>query len=84
MKKTDIQKLKIQTLSYMDKWENKGGKVGGFFCPHCNQPQKTTIPNKKDVTSKGYWDSLTCCYECGGLFMSYRYPNGNIETVKPD
>lgn len=80
-----LANLKKATTEYLIKWETKGGKTGGFFCPHCNQPNKTTIPaNKNDCASKGYWDSLMTCYECGGLFMTFRYPNGNIQVVKPD
>lgn len=83
MSKT-LSKLKTQTLTWLENWENKGGKVSGFFCPHCGKLNKTTMPTKKDVCSKGYWDSLTTCYECGGLFMSYRYPNGEIQVYKPE
>lgn len=80
----DLTHLKEQTLAYLAKWKTKGGKTGGFFCPHCNCGNETTVPGKKDVSSKGYWDALTTCYECGGLFMTFRYPGGRIEAIKPD
>jgi hypothetical protein len=84
MKTAEITKLKTRTIGYLDLWKAKGGKTGGLFCPHCNKPNETTIPTKKDVSSKGYWDSLTTCYECGGLFMSYRYVGGEIKVFKPE
>jgi hypothetical protein len=83
MKKAQLTKLKTQTIAYMGKWKDKGGITGGFFCPHCEKPNETTIPRKKD-TNKGYWGSLTTCYECGGLFMSYRYVGGEIKVFKPE
>jgi hypothetical protein len=79
-----IKKLKLDMTAYLEKWETKGGKTGGFFCPHCDKPNKTTIPTKKDCGSKGYWDSLTTCYECGGLFMTFRYVGGKILAIKPE
>ena len=84
MKNKDLIKLKTQTLLFLDKWESKGGKTGGFFCPYCSEPNKTTIPEKKDVGSKGYWDSLTTCYNCGQLFMSIRKVGGEIIILKPE
>lgn len=82
--KPQLRKLKTQTLAYLEKWKDKGGKTGGFFCPHCNQPNQTTVPTKKDCGPKGYWDSLVTCYECGGLFMTIRKVGGEIHAIKPE
>lgn len=70
--------LKARQMEYNSNWATKGGKLGEYICPCCSKKNQTPMPNKKDVSDKGYWDSLTTCYECGDLFFVFKYPNGQI------
>lgn len=71
--------LKQRQMTYNSNWASKGGKIKSFNCPHCGKENQTPMPSKKDVSEKGFWDSLTTCYECNDLFMIVKYPNGGIE-----
>lgn len=70
--------LKDKCMAFNSNWAAKGGKVKSYICPCCLKENQTPVPSKKEVSDKGYWDSLTTCYECGDIAFLFKYPNGQI------
>jgi hypothetical protein len=77
MTKAKLKKLKEGVIKHNNRWIEKGGKLTSYFCKNCCQEIPTRQPKKKDVSSKGYWDSAMICFECGKLNFVIVYPNGN-------
>jgi|GEM_PF-2980761 len=74
MKTNELQKLKERQLAYNAKWSEGKKLLRMYNCPSCNKPNQTPMPTRKDVSGKGYWDSLTTCYECGDCYFVIKYP----------
>lgn len=84
-KQRELELLKDMQLSYNQRVMNsgKGFKLAAWECPYCKESNETVIPPAKFVhPEKGYWDSLTTCYECGNMSFMYKYADGTID-VKP-
>lgn len=71
----DLAVLQKQTSEYNEKWKSKGNITGMFDCPLCAKSIETPMPSKELVSHKGFWDSLTTCYHCGGHFFVVKYPH---------
>lgn len=69
-------------MKRLDAWQKKGKRISTYQCPHCKYFIPHAIPEKNDVSSKGFWDSATICIECGKLAFVTTYPSGIIKAVK--
>jgi len=75
-----MKTFKEEMKGYLKKWEASGNKVTSYVCQHCKKKIKTPQPTKKLVDSRGYWDSMKKCYECGGFNFVLIYPTGKTEV----
>lgn len=75
--------LKLATMAWIDKAKLKGMQFSTHTCPHCESKLETPQPTKKEVTSKGYWESMKTCYECGKPVFVKTWPTGKTEVVDP-
>lgn len=74
--KTKLEKLKKDQIKYNVRWLLNGGELTFYRCNHCLEKIETKRPFKKDLGSKGYWDSATVCIECGGINVVKIWPTG--------
>lgn len=82
MKKSELKKLKSDCERMHKNWLKRGKRLTTYHCNHCNDDIITTRPQKSDTGSKGYWDSATICYECGGMNFVAVWPDGKTKSVK--
>lgn len=78
MKKQQLKKLKEEVLLYNEKWKAGNKPLRIYDCPVCGKPNQTPMPTSDLVSSKGYWDSLTTCYECGNPYFIVKYPASTL------
>lgn len=66
----------------MDKYIAGGGKVTEWTCQNedCDSVIETPQPTKEQVGSKGYWDGMKECPECGTHNFVKVYPNGATDS----
>lgn len=74
MKPKELAKLKDDCIAYNKKWSESKKPLKIYDCPCCGKPIQTPMPTRKLVDSRGYWDSLTTCYECGDVYFIVKYP----------
>lgn len=77
-----VKTLKDFVLESNKRWKAEGKKLGRWTCRHCKKKLQCRIPDKGDVSSKGFWDSATTCYECDGMNFVREYPSGKTESFK--
>lgn len=82
MNKKELKQFKEDLLGQLVRWAINGGKLGTYYCYHCKNDIPCRIPSKKDVSSKGYWDSTTTCLECGKHNFVCEYPSGRTLSKK--
>jgi hypothetical protein len=82
MKEKELKKIKDSCYKMLVQWAISGKKLGVYKCKHCKNDIPCRIPDKKDVSSKGFWDSTTICLECGNLNFVKEYPNGKTIAIK--
>ncbi len=82
MTKKEREKEHLLIIESLLKWAENGNKLVSYICPHCEKRVCTRKPNKKDVSSKGYWDSATSCYKCNKTSFIIVYPSGKIGVKK--
>lgn len=83
MTKNQLATLKADTLEWFAKAAGKGQTFTSYECCHCKKKITTPKPKKSEVTSKGYWDGMKTCYECGKPSYVRTFPNGKTEVVNP-
>jgi len=77
-----LKELKNDCYELLIKWVIEGKRIGTYKCNHCKNKIPCRIPDEKDVSSKGFWDSTTICLECGGLNFVREYPSGKTTSKK--
>lgn len=82
MNKKEFVQFRDDCLMQLIRWATRGGKLGTYFCNHCKKDIPCRIPDKKDVSEKGYWDSATTCLECGKHNFVAEYPSGKTTSKK--
>jgi len=66
--------------NFLKKWKANGKKTTFYTCLHCLRAVETIQPNKNEVSSKRYWDSLSLCPHCQGLNFVKVYPSGKTNV----
>jgi len=82
LSKKQLKEIKENCYKLLVDWAVNGKKIGTYKCNHCEKKIPCRIPDKKDVSSKGYWDSATICIECGHLNFVKEYPSGKTVSIK--
>ena len=77
---TLVEKKKYE--QYLKRWVKDGKKLTSYVCPHCLKGVATPQPTEDLVSSKGYWDSVKVCVNCGKLSFLKVYPNGKTKVTK--
>lgn len=84
MKPTDpkgLIKLREQMLTYYERCGDKQ-LFTAYICNHCKSIVPTHCPTRDQVSSKGYWDSMTTCLACGRLNFVCIFPSGRTLSTK--
>jgi len=82
MKRKELTKLRNDTKKRNLDWLKEGNKNTFYKCEHCLNLIETIQPQKKMVTSKGFWDSAMVCINCGEINFVRVYPSGKTESFK--
>lgn len=80
IKLTGIMRYDKKYRDYLQAWQDSGYKLTQYKCPHCKKMIDLAKPEKKHITSKGYWDSLRDCPLCKKIAFVSVYPSGKTET----
>ena len=75
-------KDKLKIVERYGRWLRDGKKLTTYECGHCKASVITEQPEKGDVGSKGYWDTLTECILCGEVNFVCTWPSGRTVVKK--
>lgn len=73
-----MKTLKQRHEEWLDKWEQDGGIVHKFYCPHCEKLISCHAPSNNDV-----WDSICVCPECQNLYMRFTTKHKAWGVINP-
>lgn len=77
-----LVKLREQMMTFYARMVAAKKPFTGYVCNHCKHVIPTHCPTKEQVSSKGYWDSMTQCLACGRLNFVCIWPSGRTLSTK--
>src|SRR4051812_15598478 len=69
--------LREKTLAFMTARMKAKKPIAIYQCPICDASIAAAQPRKDEANSRGCWDSLRTCTNCGGVHFAAVYPDGS-------
>lgn len=77
----ELKKLQKSVAKTHANAKKSGRPFTEYECPHCKQQIETPQPLMNAVGTKGHWDSMKTCTNCGQFNFVRVWPDGRTEVV---